>query len=159
TFVDGLPGLEDSGSSLSLRTRGLSAFIHSSRFIGRFSLKSGRVEWLIERSPVQHSESTRNLPRRIDVSGSDLWSSQANELVAEVLPTEDGGVLVSTRHAETGQQLWEHFISIPDAADWAEPAPAWPGAQTEEIDAFIADDPKYLIVCFSRQSRRSTMYS
>jgi len=104
-------------------------------------------------------EATWNLPRRILVSGSDFWCSEAGEFVAELLPIEDGGVLVSTRHAGTGRQLWEHFIPIPEAADWAEPSPAWPGAQTEEIGAFIADDPNRLIVCLARQSRRSRVYS
>ncbi len=75
------------------------------------------------------------------------------------MSTECGGLTVSVRNAETGKQLWEHFIPIPEAADWAEPSPAWPGAQTEEIDAFIADDPKRLIVCLFRESRRSMHFS
>src|SRR5262249_1827219 len=78
---------------------------------------------------------------------------------AELSPTEDGGALVSARRAETGQHLWDYLIPIPEAADWAEPSPAWPGAQTEEIDAFFANDATRLVVCMSRQSRRSTMYS
>jgi hypothetical protein len=157
-FVDGLSSSGDS-CRLSLRTRALSAFIRSPRLIGQVSLESGRAAWLFERQPVQMTESTWSLPRRIDVSGSDLWVSEVSEVMAELLPTEDGGVLVSARHAETGRQLWEYFIPIPDAAQWAEPSPAWPGAQTEEIDAFFANDPTRLIVCLSRQSRRRRIYS
>jgi hypothetical protein len=99
------------------------------------------------------------LPRRIRISGSDLWHSESDDVVAELSPTEDGDALVSARHAETGQQLWEYFIPIPEPAEWAEPSPAWPGAQTEENDAFVAADPTRLVVCISRQSRRSRMYS
>jgi len=155
TFLNGLPGLGDSTCTLSLRTRGPSAFLRSPCFIARIS---GEVEWLIERSLGKLTESTWNLPRRIRVSGSDLWISEADPVVAEIISTECGGLTVSVRHAETGKQLWEHFIPIPEAAEWAEPSPAWPGAQTEEIEAFIADDPKRLIVCLFRQSRRSGMF-
>lgn len=131
----------------------------------RISAESGDVAWLIERHPVitTISESTWNLPRRISTplwpAGFDLWYSEADDVIAELLPTEDGGALVSARDAATGQPLWEHFIPIPEAAIWAEPSPAWPGAQTEEIDAFIASDPTRLVVCLSRESRRSGFYS
>jgi hypothetical protein len=158
-FVDGLPELTDSGGGLGLRTHRLSAFVQSDRFISRISLEFGRVVWLWERHRVPTTESTWNLPRRIDISGSRLWHSDADDVVAELLPTEDGGALVSARRAETGQQLWEYFIPIPAAANWAEPSPAWPGAPTEEIEAFFAGDPTRLIVCMSRQSRRSCFYS
>lgn len=154
-FLDGLPGLGDSAGTLSLRTGGPSAFVRSARFIARICLQSGKVEWLAERSLGKLTESTWNLSRRIQVWGSDFWVTEEDHLVGEILSTECGGLTVSVRNAETGKQLWEHFIPIPEAADWAEASPAWPGAQTEEIYAFIADDPKRLIVCLFRQSRRS----
>jgi hypothetical protein len=155
TFVDGLAGLGELGPKPSLRIVGLNAFIRSPRFIGCFSLESGQVKWLAERSLAKWTESIWSLPRRILPSGSELWSSEGNEIVAEILPTEDGSILISTRDAQTGRLLWEHFIAVPEAAEWAEPSPAWPGAQTEEICAFIANDTKRLVVCLFRQSRRS----
>jgi hypothetical protein len=75
--------------------------------------------------------------------------------VAEVFSTEFGDLTVSVRDAATGGLLWEQIIPIPEGADWAETSPAWAGAQTEEIYGFLADDPKRLIVCLFRQSRRS----
>jgi hypothetical protein len=156
-LVDRLPDLED--SALSLRCSGLSAFVRSPRFIARICLTTGKIEWLIERSPVPLTDSVWHLPRRIRISGSDLWVGEADPLVAEVLPTEDGGVAVSARHAKTGKQIWERFISIPEAADWAETSPAWPGAQTEEIYGFIARDAQRLVICLFRQSRRSMRFA
>jgi hypothetical protein len=155
TFLDGLPGFGDSGCPLSMRIRGLSAFLRSPRCIGRFSLQSGAVDWLIERATAPFTKSTWNLPRRILVSGSDFWISESGQAVAEIISTECGGLVVSVRDASTGSPLWEDFVPVPVAADWAETSPAWPGAQTEEIDGFLADDPKCLIVCLFRQSRRS----
>jgi len=156
-LLKGLPGLGDPACTLSLRIRGPSAFVRSPCFIARISLQSGQVEWLIERALGKLSESTWNLPRRIQVSDSDLWISEADPLVAEIISTECGGLTVAVRHAETGKQLWEHFVPIPEAAEWTERSPAWPRAQTEEIDAFIAEDSRRLIVCLFRQSRRSRL--
>jgi hypothetical protein len=158
-FVNGLPGLSNSGAALGLRACGLSAFVQSDRFISRISLESGSVAWLVERHPARMSESMWSLPRRISITGSRLWHSEADEVIAELSPTEDGGALVSARHAATGQSLWEYLIPIPAAASWAEPSPAWPGAPTEEIEAFFACDPTRLVVCISRQSRRSRIYT
>src|SRR5947209_2130786 len=154
TFIDDLPGLGSSGWPLSLRIRGPSALVSSPHFIARFHLQSGEIEWLIERPPTPLPESTWNLPRRIFVPGNGLWTSEVDAVVAEIMRTEEGGLTVTSRDAKTGKQIWEHFIPIPEAADWAEPLPAWPGAQTEEIDAFLADDPSRLIVCLFRQTRR-----
>ena len=158
-FLDGLPGLADSGGTLRLHTRGHSACICSSQLIARLSLETGRVAWLIERALVRLSAAARNHPRRIHISGADLWTSEADDVLAELSPCEDGGVLVSARHTDTGRTLWEYCVSVPEAAEWAEPVPAWSGAQTEEIHAFFADDPTGVTVCLSRQSRRTLRYS
>jgi hypothetical protein len=158
TFLDDLPGLGDD-VRLSLRTRGASAFLRSPRFIARICLQTAKVEWLVERSPVKISREISELPRRIDVSGSDLWISESGHFVAEIMSTENGALAVSAREVETGKELWQHLIPTPDPADWAEPSPAWPGAQTEEIDAFLADDSNRLIVCLFRQSRTAMQFS
>jgi hypothetical protein len=157
--VDDLPGLANSGGPFRLRTLGSSAFIQWPGFIARISLESGRVAWLAERPSIELSESARNLPRRICVWGNDLWCDETDELIAELSPTADGGVVVYARQAATGQPLWEHFIPMPAAASWSEPLPAWPGAPTEEIKAFFASDSSRLVVCLSRQSRRTRIYS
>src|SRR6267378_3957097 len=117
TFLDVLPGLGDRAFSASLRVRGSSAFIRAPRFIGRFCLQSGKVEWLIERSVTWVTESTWNLPRRILVSGSDFWISEVDEVVVEIMPTPCGGLAVTTPGAGSGSPLWERFVSIPKAAE------------------------------------------
>lgn len=136
-FIEGLPGLGESSDALGLRTRGQSAVMCSPRFIARLSLASGEAAWVCDRRRVPLSTSTWCLPRHIRISGSDLWYGETGDVVGELLPTEDGGAVVSAYHAETGRGLWEYNIPIPEAADWAEPSPAWDGAQTEEIDAFL----------------------
>ena len=160
-LIDGLPNFMDCDGTLSIRVSGSSAFIRCARFIARIVLPSGKVDWLVERSPTKVTESTFRHPRRIDLFGSnsELWVSEEAQVVAELISTECGGMTVSVRHTATGSQLWQHFVSIPDAAHWAEAAPAWPGAQTEEIVAFVAEDPSRLIVCLARQTRRSMIYS
>lgn len=155
-LVDGLPTLKEPWD-LKLRTRGLSAYVHSPEFLARFSLESAQVDWLVERSPAQWAESTWKLPRRIEFVDADLWISQIDDVVAETLPTEAGEVIVSAREARTGEVLWERFIPIPEAADWAEPSPAWPGAQTEEIHPFFGDDPRRLVFCLFRETRRHSL--
>ncbi|HEX7378363.1 MAG TPA: hypothetical protein VF278_14690 [Pirellulales bacterium] len=170
-FIDGLPGFDsrmlnpELFGPLLLRAQGSALFLRCSRFMARISAQSGEVVWLIERHPAVTtiSESTSKLPRHIRTPlwpvGFEVWYSETNDVIAELLPTEDGSALVSARDAATGRSLWEHFIPIPAPAIWAEGSPAWPGAQTEEIDAFFGSDPTCLVVCLSRQSRRSMYYS
>jgi hypothetical protein len=64
-------------------------------------------------------------------------------------------VTVAARDGASGRTLWQRTYPPPEAAEWAERTPAWPGAQTEEIDAFLADDPDNLVLGLMRQSRRS----
>jgi hypothetical protein len=161
TYIDGLPAILDSDGTLSLCVSGPSAFVRCARFIARISLPSGNIDWLVERSPTRMTDSVYRLTRKIDLFGSgyELWVSEQNHIVAELIPTECGAMNIAALHAATGTRLWEQFVAIPDAADWAEATPAWPGAQTEEIDAFIAKDPNRLVVCMARQTRRSGIYT
>jgi hypothetical protein len=163
TYIDGLPEFLDCDGTLSLCVCGSSAFIRCARFMARIRLPHGEIDWLVERLPMKAEVwgSIYDLPRYINLFGSmsDLWVSETNHVVVEILSTECGGMNVSARHSVTGNQLWESFVPIPDAADWAEPAPAWPGAQTEEIHGFIAKDPSHLIVCLFRETRRARIYT
>jgi hypothetical protein len=157
TFIDGLPDVSDDAYLLRVRVRGLSAFVYAPRFLARFSLTSGKVKWVVEREPIMYPKSTRDLPRRIEVFGRNVVCNAVGDAVAEILPTEDGAVVVESRHVQTGELLWEHRIPIPRAAAWAEKKPAWPGGPTEEIHAFLADDSKHLVVCHFRETRRSML--
>src|SRR5262249_32403566 len=101
-FVEGLPGLAD--AFVTLRTRRFSAFVRSPRFIARFSLRSGKIEWLVERSPISLAECSR-LPRYIRVFDADLWISEADDVIVEIMTTESGALAVTARAAETGKEL------------------------------------------------------
>jgi hypothetical protein len=154
-----LPDFLDCAGSLTLRVSGQSAVVRCDRFIARFSLSTGMIDWVDERTPVRLAESTRRLPRYINLFGADavLWCNE--HVVAEIISTDCGAMRILARDALTGIQLWEHFAAIPDAAEWAEVTPAWSGAQTEEIYGFFANDPKCLVVLLTRHTRRSRIYS
>lgn len=158
-FVDGLPDLANNIDRLTVHTKGTSAFIRSPLFIARISLNSCLLQWIIDRQPRQIPDLTRDLPRWIRIASSNFWVSTIDKVIAEILPAQDGGVLVSARDSETGTELWEHLIPVPEAAIWAESFPAWPGARTEEIIAFFASDEENLVVCLARHSRRTKIYS
>lgn len=159
--IDGLPDFPEFDGMLGLQARGTTAFWHCARFIARISLVSGEIEWLAERPSATIAPSNSHLPRNIQLGafGANLWVDETGEVVAEIIRTDGGGVCVSARDGTSGAQLWEHFVSVPDAAEWAEAAPAWPGAQTEEITAFFGTDSTRLIVCLTRHTRRTRRYS
>jgi hypothetical protein len=159
-IIEGLPSFLDCpGETLNLCVRGMVAVVRCDRFIARVSLPSGKIDWLVERTPVQFAEATSRLPRYINLFGADAVPWVAENIIAEILRTECGGMRVSARDAVTGVPLWEQFVPVPNSAEWAEPTPAWPGAQTEEIYGFIANDPQRLVVCMTRHTRRSMHYS
>ncbi len=158
--VAGLPSCGDSKTSQSLRahTHGSALFLCSSSFIARVELETQKLEWLIEKDVRPFSESCQSLPRRITpAAGTIVWIDGAGQTIVEITSSECGGMRVVARDTRSGAVSWERFIPVPDAAPWAEPFPAWPGAQTEEISAFIADDPNRLVICLSRQARRMTL--
>ncbi|HEV2972388.1 MAG TPA: hypothetical protein VGY55_20615 [Pirellulales bacterium] len=157
-IVDGLPSFLDCAGSLTLRVCARSAVVQCDRFIARFSLSTGKMDWVVERTPVRLAE-TMKLPRFIGLfsANSVLWFSE--QVVAEIISIGCGGARILARDALTGIQLWEHFIAIPDAVDWAEVTPAWSGAQIEEIYGFIADDAERLVVLLTRHTRRTRIYS
>ena len=157
--VNDFPGLNKDDGGLYLQTHGLKAFIRSDRFIAHFSLEPAKVKWLIERPISKVNSKVWEHPRRIHVHGLRFWISKPLKIIVEIMNTKCGGLGVFARSTATGQQIWEQFIPTPKAAEWAEKKPAWPGAATEEINAFIADDPKNLVVCLFRQSRRSTCWT
>ena len=112
--------------------RGSSAFVHCPEFIARIDLTSG-TRWVIERPRVIISEFTSRQPRFIRKFNGTIWSDAASQLAAELVSTECGAMRLIARHAATGELSWERMVPIPEAAEWAEREPAWPGAQTEEI--------------------------
>jgi hypothetical protein len=156
TYLTGFPELFAAGSQPELRTRGSTAFLRTAGCVARLALDPARVEWRAERHLAHFPESSRGLPRPIRLGlGGALWASADSSVVAELLPAELGAVTLSVRDGETGRELWRRTIEPPDAAEWAETVPAWPGAQTEDVYAFLADDTDHLVVCLLRESRRS----
>lgn len=159
TLVDGLPVSPELAGAITLRACGTSALLRAPRFLARVDLGSGQLEWLVERQLPEMVADGEDLPRRALVAGADFWVHESARQCAEIYASDGGALMVSVRQGETGALLWEERIALPAPADWAEAEPAWPGAATEEIDAFLVDDPHRLVVGLDRQSRRSLHFS
>ncbi|MBY0232467.1 MAG: hypothetical protein K2W96_24580, partial [Gemmataceae bacterium] len=153
THLDNFAGMWNS-TPPALRVHGSSAFLRAGDRLARIDLDPARVAWTAERSPLRFMPG-HPPPRCIQAFGGELWTD--GNVVAELLAAPEGGMTVSARDAATGRRLWDRLIPAPDPAGWAEPEPAWPGAPTEEIDAFLADVPEALVACLSRTTRRSGM--
>lgn len=154
--IDGLPRFSDCADSMTAVVVGSAAIVHCERFVARIDLASAQLQWLVERAPVNCSRNVYELPRKIHVHypGPELWVCESGNLLAELIPTECGAMNVCVRDLGSGELRWEQFVPIPQAADWAEKSPAWPGASTEEIYGFLARDAERLVVCLYRSSRR-----
>jgi len=157
TLVGGLPNLTDCEDSLVICES--FAVLKSRGIIARISLPEAQVRWSIELAPESIPAAVQQLARWILVSGNDLWIDQAETVVVDLTGTQSRDLAVCARDVTSGKTLWQDVIPIPDAAEWAEKKPAWPGGQTEEIYAFIAKDSQRLVVCLYRHTRRSWRFS
>ena len=135
TYIDGLPGFEDADCRVRVQVNGAALFVKSPLCLARIELSTGNVDWLVDRS--LSDEPKRRVRERVLVWGKDLWISDDGTLVAELLPSQDGGLLVSVRDAQTSKSVWEKSIPVDVACD-----------------AFFAADDKRLVVCLFRESRR-----
>src|SRR5262249_16748571 len=147
------------GGGLKLYARGSHAIINSFDFVARIAFEPAKIDWLVERSPPRLTESERDLPRPMRQEGLAVWIGTTDRVVAEVELIPGARLAVTARNLDTGKQIWQYEVPTPEAADWAEKTPAWPGAQTEEIYGFFANDPDRLIFCLFRQTRRSMLSS
>src|SRR6516164_3888395 len=98
-YVEGIPELLDTDLTLSLCVNGPTAFVRGTRFIARICLLSGEIDWIVERTPTKGFERVHELPRWINLfgSGSELWVSESDQVVAEIISTECGGMNVLAR--------------------------------------------------------------
>lgn len=155
--VEHLPHVKISGKSLRrcISTQGRALYLNTTCFAARIDLETIRLEWLIERPAdnLTDSYSWQNLPRRIRPTNRVFWISENSRTVAEIASASCGGLRVTARDAMTGTQIWTHVVQALDTFQMEVPSPAW--AQTEEIRAFVVDDPKSLVICLYRQSRRA----
>lgn len=159
-IIDSLPGLGDENTWITQCVIGTSAILASPTFLARICLETGVVRWLIERDVPVVAMSAG--PVRVVVSefcNKVLWVDAAESVVVDLRPSQDGGCTLTAHCFLSGRPLWVRNFSVPESAEWAESTPAWPGAPTEEIDAFLADSQNCLVLCMSRQTRRSRLSS
>lgn len=113
-------------------------------------LQGRSVAWWSQ-SPEEPAD--RNAPRQISTFKGVVWFHEQSNRIVELL--KDGvGCLAVCRDGSTGHVLWRVQVPLPEPAEWAEALPAWPGAPTEELQAFLAQETDYLVVCIARTSRR-----
>lgn len=141
TYIDSIPGFDDSESHLEVQTHDSVAFLRSSGCLTRIDLAAGHVDWLVERSVDENDDTGVALSQRILFSGKELWVSQDGKEVAERVPGEDGGLVVAARNALDGRPLWKHSIPVTAHA-------------TVYFTPFFAADMTRLVVCLFRESRR-----
>ncbi|MBS0203343.1 MAG: hypothetical protein JSS49_10620 [Planctomycetes bacterium] len=103
----------------------------------RIDLEAGHVDWLVGRSLCENDDTGAELSPRIQYWGQELWVSQDGNVVAELEPGEEGGLIVAARNGLDGQGLWKHSIPV-----------------TARVTVFFAADATRLVVCLFRESGR-----
>jgi hypothetical protein len=94
------------------------------------------------------------VPRRPHAHGRRLWTK--GDALVSVVETEHG-VAAVCRDVNTGDERWRREIRTPPPLAWTEAEPAWPGAPTEEIDAFVLAEDS-LVLALARTTRRSMQW-
>lgn len=154
--IEELPQLEQSLVDLQVVAGATQCVVRDQSFIAQFSLDDGKVAWVVERHAplVRPGLDYRQMTRDFRLADRNLWLSESQRIVVELHINDDGELMVDGRCWTTGTPKWNYRIGVPEQAAWAEKAPAWPDAATEELHAFIADSPTDLVVCLFRQTRR-----
>lgn len=111
--------------------------------------REGRILW--ERPQRRPEPEFYRVPRRIRACGRRVWG---NESVVAHLHDATNGVRVEAYEVGTGRSIWATEFKTPPPAEWAEREPAWPGAATEELEAFLATTTE-LVLVVHRRSRRT----
>lgn len=111
-------------------------------------LVAARVAW--DHSWTRPDPVFYRVPRRARTYGRRVWCRGG--AVVYVTDT-DHGVAAIGFDANTGREKWRQEIQTPPPVEWTEAQPAWPGAPTEEINAFLLDDEQVVLV-LARSTRR-----
>ncbi len=121
---------------------------HQASFLA-ISLARREVAWSFSQVTAPPA-SFFQVPRRLRTSGRRIWVG--GECVVHLFDTADG-VRVQACDRGSGQVRWHRDFVTPSPLPWTEAAPAWPGAETEELGVFLAGG-NALIVAIERSSRR-----
>lgn len=123
-------------------------FVTDGRRLFAIDLVAAHLAW--ERSWSRPDPVFYRVPRRARTNGRRLWCRGG--VVVHVTDT-DHGVAAEGFDAKTGTAKWRREIQTPPPVAWTETEPAWPGAPTEEISAFLLDDEQVVLV-LARTTRR-----
>jgi len=113
------------------------------------SVSEARLMWEVPKprpTPAQF-----NLPRRAIASGRGLWAGPSSVAHLSDAPT---GLFVAAHDIGTGRAIWRSEFPTPSPVSWTESSPAYAGAHTEELPAFLARDEN-LVLGLARTTRRT----
>ena len=127
-------------------------FVSDDQRLIAIRIDGARREWEVPRS--QPPPGKYQVPRRTRSCGRRLW--EGHGIVCQLLDGADG-VTLFAHQASTGRELWRVEFPTPPPLPWTEVRPAWDGASTEELDAFlVASD--VLAVAVARTTRRTARW-
>jgi hypothetical protein len=127
-------------------------FVSDDQRLIAIGIEGTRREWEMPRSKL--APARYQVPRRMRSCGRRLWAGHG--IVCQLLDGEEGVTLLA-HQASTGRELWRLELPTPPPLPWTEAKPAWDGASTEELDAFlVASD--VLAVAVARTTRRTTRW-
>lgn len=141
----------DAGPSAVALLHGARLLVADDRRLACARLDGAR-EWEVARTPPAFPRS--RAPRAIRAGGRPLWVG--GDVVVQLLDAEDGVALVA-HDVPSGRERWRRTIPTPPPASFAEVAPAWDGAQTEELTGFLGAGD-VLALAIARTSRRTTRW-
>jgi hypothetical protein len=150
TFV-ALEGLEP-GPAVSARLVGERLVVGSSAGLRTLDVGSGHLGWQVSRQPP--SPARYQAPRSVRSAWRTLWAD--GQRILQLLDVEEG-VAAIAHDVSSGREQWRHVLPTPAALPWTEPAPAFPGAETEVLSAFLAATSAPAVVV-ARTTRRTTRW-
>ncbi|HET6437803.1 MAG TPA: PQQ-binding-like beta-propeller repeat protein [Anaeromyxobacter sp.] len=135
-----------SGTGLLVAER---LYVSDERRLTAVLLDGARRDWEVPRT--KPPPACYQVPRRIHSTGLQLWADR--HVVCQLLDGADGVTVIAHRPSD-GRELWRLEVPTPPALPWTEPRPAWDGARTEELDAFLVAS-EVLGVAIARTTRRT----
>src|SRR5262245_55579522 len=123
TSIPGLPRLSETLGRCEMCVSGPIALVSTPHFLARISLDPAKLDWLVDRPDPQCPQNVCREPRRINLGGSTLCIDETRRYATELAASDDGGMMLCIRSADTGKPLWERAVPLSQPTDWAENPP------------------------------------
>jgi hypothetical protein len=117
--------------------------------LAAISVTQRAVLWQVSKQPP--APEYFRVARRTTACGCQLWAE--GERVVH-LADAPGGVVLTAHELGTGRLVWQREFETPPPLPFTESSPAYDGAHTEELSAFLGATEE-LVLAVARTSRRS----